>query len=137
VPFDALFVRLFALALREHAHLNATIEGESIVVLEDIHLGFAVASAVGLLVPVIRHADTRSSHDVTADVRTLRERACRNQLQSADTARGTVGAYSVDAFSAIINRPSQSTWASDESYCGRLLKGAADRSRKLHAQPDV
>jgi pyruvate dehydrogenase E2 component (dihydrolipoamide acetyltransferase) len=110
VPFDALFARLFALALREHPDLNATIEAESIVVLEDIHIGFAVASAVGLVVPVVRHADTRSFADVTADVRSLSERAQKNQLQSADMVDGTatitnLGAYSIDAFSPIINPP--------------------------------
>ncbi len=110
VPYDALFVRLFALALREHPDLNATIEGESIVVLEDVHVGFAVASAVGLLVPVVRQADTRSFADVNADVRTLSERAYKNQLQSADMVDGTatitnLGAYGVDAFSPIINPP--------------------------------
>jgi pyruvate dehydrogenase E2 component (dihydrolipoamide acetyltransferase) len=65
---------------------------------------------VGLLVPVVRHADTRRFVDVTADVLTLSERARNNQLQSADMAYGTatitnLGAYSVDAFSPIINPP--------------------------------
>jgi pyruvate dehydrogenase E2 component (dihydrolipoamide acetyltransferase) len=110
VPYDALFVRLFALALREHPDLNATIEGESIVVLDDIHVGFAVASAVGLLVPVVRNADTRDFADVNADVRHLSERALNNQLQPADMVDGTatitnLGASGVDAFSPIINPP--------------------------------
>jgi pyruvate dehydrogenase E2 component (dihydrolipoamide acetyltransferase) len=110
VPFDALFVRLFALALREHLDLNATIEGDVIVVLEDIHVGFAVAAEVGLLVPVVRHADTRSFVEVVADVHSLTDRAHTNQLQAADVVGGTatitnLGGYHVDAFSPIINPP--------------------------------
>jgi pyruvate dehydrogenase E2 component (dihydrolipoyllysine-residue acetyltransferase) len=110
VSFDALFVRLFALGLREHLDLNATIEGDAIVVLDDIHVGFAVATEVGLLVPVVRNADARGFAEVNTDVRSLSERARLNQLQMADMVGGTatitnLGAYHVDAFSPIINPP--------------------------------
>jgi pyruvate dehydrogenase E2 component (dihydrolipoamide acetyltransferase) len=110
VPFDAVFVRLFALALRELPDLNASIEADTIVVFDDIHVGFAVAADVGLLVPVVRNADSRSLDDIVADVRSLSERAQRNQLQPIDMAGGTatitnLGAYNIDGFAPIINPP--------------------------------
>jgi pyruvate dehydrogenase E2 component (dihydrolipoamide acetyltransferase) len=56
--YDALFIKLFAAALRERPELNAIIEGDSIVRLAEINVGFAVAVPNGLIVPVVRHADS-------------------------------------------------------------------------------
>ena len=43
LPYNALFIKLLATALREHPELNATIENETILILDEIHVGFAVA----------------------------------------------------------------------------------------------
>ena len=110
IPFDALFIKVLAAALRERPRLNAVIEGDAILVLDEINVGFAVAVADGLIVPVVRDAATRSLGDVSATVRALSERARNNQLQLSDLAGGTatitnLGAYGVDAFTPIINPP--------------------------------
>ena len=55
--YDALFIKLFAAALREHPELNAVVENETIVLLEEVNIGFAVAIPSGLVVPVVRNAD--------------------------------------------------------------------------------
>ncbi len=114
VPFDALFVKVLAAALRERPDLNATIEKDEILVLDDVDVGFAVAVSGPrgsiLFVPVIRSADTRSLQEVAASVRELSDRARNGQLKPDDMAGGTItitnlGAYGVDGFTPIINPP--------------------------------
>jgi pyruvate dehydrogenase E2 component (dihydrolipoyllysine-residue acetyltransferase) len=109
-PLDALFIKLLAAALRDHPELNATIEGDTLLCWEDIHIGFAVAVPGGLVVPVIRHADKESLAKISSMVRDLRKRALEGSLHPKDLAGGTatitnLGAYGVDAFTPILNPP--------------------------------
>jgi pyruvate dehydrogenase E2 component (dihydrolipoamide acetyltransferase) len=110
IPFDALFIKILAQALRDFPALNATIDGDAILVLEDVNVGFAVAAPNGLFVPVVSGADSRPLVDVSARVRELSERVRAGGIRSEDMAGGTItitnlGAFGVDAFSPIINPP--------------------------------
>ena len=75
LPYDALFVKFVAVALTKHPELNAVIENDTIVLLGDIHVGVAVAVAGGLVVPVVRNADTRSLAEIAGDIGTYSGRA--------------------------------------------------------------
>jgi pyruvate dehydrogenase E2 component (dihydrolipoamide acetyltransferase) len=106
--YDALFIKLFAAALREHPELNAVIEGDSILRLANINVGFAVAVPNGLLVPVVQSADSTSFRDIAKRVRNLRERVLSGRLHPADLENGTatisnLGNYGIDAFTPILN----------------------------------
>jgi len=114
VPYDALFIKILAAALRERPELNATLQGEEIVVYDDVDVGFAVATSGPrgsiLLVPVIRNADTQPLREVAITVRELAGRARMGQLKPDDLAGGTVtitnlGASGIDGFTPIINPP--------------------------------
>jgi pyruvate/2-oxoglutarate dehydrogenase complex dihydrolipoamide acyltransferase (E2) component len=110
LSYDALFIKLLATALREHPELNSTIENDTIIILDEVHIGFAVAMAGGLIVPVIRDADQKSLVSVAAQVRDLSERARSGQLLPEDVGGGTVtitnlGGYGIDAFTPILNPP--------------------------------
>ena len=109
-PWDALFVKLFADALREHPALNAVVAGDEILVLDDVHVGFAVPVNDGLVVPVVHDADRRPLAEVAAAVRELGERARAGKSSPADLLGGTatvsnLGAHGVDAFTPILNPP--------------------------------
>ncbi len=110
VPYDALFVKLFAAALREHPIFNSTIERDTILVLDEVHVGFAVALPRGLIVPVVRNAGTEPLSSIARTVRELTERARASKLRPADVTEGTasisnLGSYGVDAFTPILNPP--------------------------------
>ena len=110
LPYNALFIKLLATALRERPELNATIEGDSILVLDEVHVGFAVPVPGGLLVPVVHNADTEPLLTIAGAVQDLTERAQSGRLRPADTGGGTVtitnlGAHGVDAFTPILNPP--------------------------------
>ena len=106
--YDALFIKLFAAALDERRELNAVIEDECIIRLEEINVGFAVAVPNGLIVPVIRHADSARLRDIVGAVKDLTERALAGRLQPANLEGGTatisnLGSYGIDAFTPILN----------------------------------
>lgn len=106
--YDSLFVRLFAAALHERPELNATIENDSIVRFKEINVGFAVAARNGLIVPVIRNADSASFRDIVSAVKDLTDRALTSRLQPAHLEGGTatisnLGVHGIDAFTPILN----------------------------------
>ncbi|NQW72717.1 MAG: 2-oxo acid dehydrogenase subunit E2 [Actinobacteria bacterium] len=101
-------VRAAALGLRKHPILNATITGREIHLLRRIHMGMAVAVPGGLMVPVIRDADTLSIFELARATRELAE-SCRAGSISLDALEGgsfavtSLGTYGVDFFTPVIN----------------------------------
>ncbi len=111
VPVPSLndfVVRAAALALRQHPILNATIDGNEIHLLRHIHMGLAVAVPNGLMVPVIRDADTLSLPELARATREAAER-CRegtiglDELEGGTFAVTSLGTYGVDMFTPVIN----------------------------------
>ena len=110
VPYDALFAKIFGLALREHPVFNSMIENDAILVLDEVNIGFAVAVPRGLMVPVIHNTDREPLSKITAAVHELSGRALAGKLRPDDVTGGTasisnLGAYGVDAFTPILNPP--------------------------------
>lgn len=101
-------VKAAALALREHTVLNATIVGDEIHELADIHVGLAVAVPGGLFVPVVQHADELSLTEIAEETRALagaaREgRLDLDQLEGGTFAVTSLGTYGVEFFTPVIN----------------------------------
>lgn len=111
VPAYTDFVaRLAAVALREHPMLHARIEGERLVVSESVHLGIAVETEGGLVVPVIRDAQVMGLRELAARSRDMIGRAREGRLAHGEMEGGTftvtnLGAYGVEAFTPVINPP--------------------------------
>lgn len=97
-----------ALALREHPLLNATVREDGIHLLDDIHLGFAVAVPGGLMVPVIEDVAALSLTAIAGRARELAEAARAGrispaQLEGATFTVTSLGGYGVDFFTPVIN----------------------------------
>jgi pyruvate dehydrogenase E2 component (dihydrolipoamide acetyltransferase) len=110
VSLLALLARFTVLALRRYPELNARVEEDHIVLLDRVHLGFAAQTERGLVVPVVRDAQTLSTRDLSAalDQRTADARG--GTLAPADLVGGTItvnnyGVFGVDGSAAIINHP--------------------------------
>jgi pyruvate dehydrogenase E2 component (dihydrolipoamide acetyltransferase) len=108
--YTDLLVKAVATALREHLLLNATLENERIKVYEDINVGVAVATEMGLLVPVVHNADQKTLSEISVKVKELVEKARQGKLLREDLTGGTftitnLGMYGVDVFIPIINPP--------------------------------
>jgi len=108
--YNDLLAKIVAAALRRFPYMNARLTGDAIEWLEPIHLGMAVDTERGLLVPVIRHADRKSLRELGQELRTLVERARQGKALPDDLSGGTftitnLGPYEVDAFTPVINLP--------------------------------
>jgi len=110
VTYTDLLVRAAALALGQHPHMNATLDGETIRLLPEINIGVAVALDSGLVVPVINRADQQKLSNLVQSRQKLVERARAGQLSSEEMSGGTftvtnLGSYEIDGFTPIINPP--------------------------------
>jgi pyruvate dehydrogenase E2 component (dihydrolipoamide acetyltransferase) len=110
VSVTDLLVRACAVALRAHPQVNSSWGGDTIVRHRRIHIGVAVATDAGLIVPVIRDADRKTVREIAAETRSLAERAHAGTLAPHEFSGGTftisnLGMYAVDHFTAIINPP--------------------------------
>ena len=105
-----VLTRLVAAALMRHRAVNAHfVEGE-IRRFPAAHVGIAVATVNGLVVPVVRDADRRSVQEIAAARADLVSRARDGKLQLQDLEDGTftisnLGMYAVDEFVAVLNPP--------------------------------
>ncbi len=112
LPWDALFAKAAGLALAEHPGVNAQwVDGQGLRRLATVNVGVAVAlEPEGLVVPVLRQADTRSLRELAADVLALADRARHNRLRPGEMQGATftitnLGQYRVDGFTPIVNPP--------------------------------
>ena len=110
ISFNDMVIKATAAALRQHPKVNSSWLGDRIRYNHHIHIGVAVAVEEGLLVPVIRFADTQSLSSISASVKDLGARAKNKQLQPADWEGSTftisnLGMFGIDEFTAIINPP--------------------------------
>lgn len=107
---NALVLHAVARALRAHPRMNALMREKEVEPVDDINLGVAVALDDGLMVPVIRNADTKSLAQLATETRQLAEGARAGALTGGAYQRGTftvtnLGATAIDRFSPIINPP--------------------------------
>ena len=110
LSLTALLLRAVALTLREHPHLNALMRDKAVELVPDINLGVAVSLDDGLMVPVIRNADTLPLAELSAELRRLAEGARAGTLSAGSYQSGTftvsnLGMTAIDRFSPIINPP--------------------------------
>jgi pyruvate dehydrogenase E2 component (dihydrolipoamide acetyltransferase) len=108
-----LLVKIVAAALAEHPRANAfwdPAEGGRIGLHRGIHIGVAVATDTGLVVPILRNADAMGLAQIVTERNRLVERARDDKLLPGDLEGSTftltnLGMYRVDVFQAILNPP--------------------------------
>ena len=110
ISFNDLVLKAVATALKQHPAINSSWMGDKIRVNHHVNIGVAVAIEDGLVVPVVRFADTKTLSQIAAEVKDLAQRAKARKLQPADWEGSTftisnMGMFGVDEFTAIINTP--------------------------------
>ncbi|MBC3209005.1 2-oxo acid dehydrogenase subunit E2 [Pseudomonas sp. SWRI111] len=104
LPF---LVRALVVALRDFPQMNARYDDEAQIItrLGAVHVGVATQSDVGLMVPVVRHAEARSLWDSAAEISRLAN-AARNGKASRDELSGsTITLTSLGALGGIVSTP--------------------------------
>jgi pyruvate dehydrogenase E2 component (dihydrolipoyllysine-residue acetyltransferase) len=116
LPF---IVRAVSDVVHEYAHVNASVEGDSLLVHRDLHLGIAVdLDYQGLVAPVIRNADGKRLRLIAREIRDLATRAKSKQLSPDEVVGGTFTITNMGPFGTlltlpIINQPQVAILATD------------------------
>ena len=110
ISFNDLVLKAVAVALKQHPAINSSWRGETIRINHHVHIGVAVAIEDGLIVPVVRFADSKSLSQIAGEVKDLANRAKNKKLQPAEYEGSTftisnMGMFGVEEFTAIINAP--------------------------------
>ncbi|MCU1686990.1 MAG: bkdC2 [Amycolatopsis sp.] len=110
VSLLALVARFTLLGLAKFPELNSRVEADEIVVLDNVHLGFAAQTDRGLMVPVVRDAHRLSTRSLSAAITEKTTAGRDGSLSPADLSGGTFtvnnyGVFGVDGSAAIINHP--------------------------------
>jgi pyruvate dehydrogenase E2 component (dihydrolipoamide acetyltransferase) len=106
----ALLLKALVPALQRFPELNASLEGDELVLKRYYHLGFAADTPQGLVVPVIRDVDKKGLVDIAKDLTELSGKAREGKLGPSDMVGGTftvssLGGLGGTSFTPIINAP--------------------------------
>jgi len=110
VSFNDMVIKAVAMSLRKHPAINSSWLGDVIRRNQHVHIGVAVAVDEGLLVPVVRFADSKGFTQIGNEVREFAQKAKDKKLQPSDWEGNTftisnLGMFGIDSFTAIVNPP--------------------------------
>ena len=136
VSVNDLIVRACAQALVQHPQAHRSYVDGHHVYHAHVHVGIAVALDDGLIVPVLRDADTKGVRQLAVETRDLVTRARDGKLRQSEIEGGTftvsnMGMFDVAAFSAIINPPESTILAVSSTVERAVVRDGAIVPRKI------
>ncbi len=110
ISFNDIVLKAVAVSLKQHPKVNSSWLDDKIRTNHHVNIGVAVAVEEGLLVPVIRFADTKPLSQIAVEVKDFAQKAKDKKLQPSDWEGNTftisnLGMFGIDEFTAIINPP--------------------------------
>ncbi len=110
ISYTDLIVYAVALSLQRHPQIMATWQEDHLTIPNDLHIGLAVATDQGLIVPVVRQVDRLSLRETHDEITILVEKTRTNQLLAEDVGGGcftvsNLGMFGIDWFTPILNAP--------------------------------
>ncbi|MBM3448197.1 MAG: 2-oxo acid dehydrogenase subunit E2 [Bacteroidetes bacterium] len=106
LTFTPIFIEAVAKAIRDFPGVNASVDGDKIVLRGDVNIGMAAALPTGnLIVPVIRNADQLNLVGLAKKVNDLADRARANKLTPDEIQGGTYTLTNVGSFGNVMGTP--------------------------------
>ena len=110
ISFNDIVIKACAIALREHPKVNSQWSDDKTRLNHHIHIGVAVGVEDGLVVPVIKFADSESLHSINSMVKDFAVRAKSKKLRPDEIEGSTctisnLGMFGINEFTSIINQP--------------------------------
>ncbi|MBN1998969.1 2-oxo acid dehydrogenase subunit E2 [candidate division KSB1 bacterium] len=108
ITVNDLIVKAVAAVLREFPRLNAHVDPDKLIQKASVHIGVAVSTEDGLVVPVLENADRMSLDEIHTRIKEMAEKARRGVMAAGENSTFTVsnlGMYAVDKFLPVINPP--------------------------------
>ena len=118
-------------AIREHRIVNAQVDGDQIIYKGDINLGMAVALDWGLIVPVIRNADTLTLYELATAANDLADRARTKKLKPDEVHGGTFTITNPGVFGGLFGTP-----IINQPQVAILCVGTIEKRTKVLTSPD-
>lgn len=106
ITFTPIFIEAIVRCISKFPMINASVDGDRIIIKKDINIGMAAALPSGnLIVPVIKNADSKNLIGLTKDVNGLAKAARANKLKADDTQGGTFTLTNVGTFGSLMGTP--------------------------------
>lgn len=106
ITYTPILVEAIVKAIKDFPNINASVEGDKIIVKKNINIGMAVALPSGnLIVPVIHNADQYSLVGLTKKINDITKRARENKLKPEDLEGGTYTFSNIGTFGNIMGTP--------------------------------
>jgi len=134
----AFMIKACVTALREYPQFNASLDrtGENAIIKKYYHIGVAVDTPEGLVVPVVRDADRKGVFDLAKELGEISKLARDRKLKAGDMQGGTfsissLGGIGGTAFTPIINAPEVAILGVSRSYLKPIFSGKGEKGEDL------
>jgi pyruvate dehydrogenase E2 component (dihydrolipoamide acetyltransferase) len=132
----AFLMKAVASVLALHPELNASLDGDALVLKRYYHLGFAADTPQGLLVPVVRDVDRKGALEIASETRALAAKAREGKLapaemQGASFTISSLGGIGGTGFTPIINAPEVAILGVSRSALRPVWNGSAFEPRLM------
>jgi pyruvate dehydrogenase E2 component (dihydrolipoamide acetyltransferase) len=132
----AFLLKASALALAAYPRFNTSLEGNELIQKKYVHVGFAVDTPKGLMVPVIRDCDRKGLIEIANEMGTLSEKARQGKLMPSDMEGGcfsvsSLGGIGGTGFTPIINAPEVAILGAARSQMQPIWDGNAFQPRLI------
>ena len=110
ISFNDIIAKAVSLTLARHPKVNSRWYDEKIVFYDHVNLGVAVAVEDGLIVPVVKYANSKDLPEINSEIKDFAERAKNKKLTPAEIEGSTftisnLGMFGIESFTSIINQP--------------------------------
>jgi len=106
LSFTPLFIQAVTKAIQDFPKINSSLDGNHIIVKDDINIGMATALPSGnLIVPVIKNSDKKDLEQLAKEVNSLASKARDNKLTSDETKGSTFTISNVGTFGSLMGTP--------------------------------
>ncbi len=136
VTMLAFLIKASVAALKKFPDVNASLDGDNLVLKQYFHIGFAADTPNGLVVPVIRNADQKGVLAIAAEMAALSAKAREGKLGPAEMQGGcfsisSLGGIGGTAFTPIINAPEVAILGVSKSVTKPVWDGKAFAPRLM------
>ena len=110
ISFNDIIAKAVSLSLAKHPKVNSRWYDDKIIFNEHVHLGVAVAVDDGLIVPIVKFANSKDLPQINTEIKDFAERAKNKKLTPAEIEGSTftisnLGMFGIESFTSIINQP--------------------------------
>ena len=103
--FMAIFTKAVAEAMQFHPSINAQIDGEEIITPNFVDVGIAVQSPKGLMVPIVRNAESKTVAEIELEIKALADKARSKKISVEELTGGTFTITNGGTFGSLLSTP--------------------------------